>query len=59
LRDLASLGVYELSARVLMLTIAFMPFFAFWEIGRVVGMQKLADMFFRRRQPSLEAPQRP
>lgn len=59
LRDLASLGVYELSARVLMLTIAFMPFFAFSEIGRVVGMQKLADMFFRRRQPSLEAPHRP
>jgi hypothetical protein len=52
LRDLASLGVDELLARVLMLTIAFVPFFAFWEIGRVVGMQRLAAMFFVRQDAS-------
>jgi hypothetical protein len=47
LRDLASLGFDELSARVLMLIIAFVPFFAFYEIGRVIGMKKLAAMFFQ------------
>ncbi|SBO41768.1 conserved membrane protein of unknown function [Cyanobium sp. NIES-981] len=54
LRDLASLGVYELSARVLMITLAFMPFFAFWEIGRVVGMQRLAALFFQKQPTSFE-----
>ncbi|MFQ6538022.1 MULTISPECIES: hypothetical protein [Aphanothece] len=52
LRDLAALGIDELSARVLMLTIAFVPFFAFWEIGRVLGMQRLAAMFFVRQDTS-------
>jgi hypothetical protein len=55
LRDLASLGVDELSARVLMIIIAFVPFFAFWEIGRVVGMSKLAAMFFQRPEPPADA----
>lgn len=46
LRDLASIGIDELSARVLMIIIAFLPFFAFYEIGRVIGMKNLARMFF-------------
>jgi hypothetical protein len=55
LRDLASLGVDELSARVLMIVIAFLPFFAIWEIGRVVGMRRLAAMFFQRPEPLSDA----
>jgi hypothetical protein len=39
-------GVYELAARALMLIVAFVPFFAFAELGRVLGMKKLAAMFF-------------
>jgi hypothetical protein len=46
LHDIGELGTYELTARVLMLMVAFVPFFAFWEIGRVLGMQKLQSMFF-------------
>jgi hypothetical protein len=46
LREIASVGDYELCARVLMLLVAFVPFFAFGEIGRVLGPQKLATMFF-------------
>jgi len=34
---------------VLMLVAAFVPFFAFAEIGRVLGAQKLAAMFFSKR----------
>ena len=45
-RELRDLGIDELGARVLMLIVAFVPFFAFAEIGRVLGMHKLAAMFF-------------
>jgi len=48
-RDIGELGAYELGARVLMLVVAFVPFFAFAEIGRVLGAQKLAAMFFSKR----------
>jgi len=40
-----SLGIYELMARVLMMMIAFIPMFAFWELGRVVGGDKLRLYF--------------
>ena len=46
LREIGDLGANELGARVLMLIVAFVPFFAFSEIGRVLGAQKLAAMFF-------------
>ena len=50
LREIASLGGYELGARVLMLFVAFVPFLAFGEIGRALGPQKLATMFFGKRE---------
>ena len=46
LRDIGELGAYELGARALMLIVAFVPFFAFAEIGRVLGPHRLAAMFF-------------
>jgi hypothetical protein len=49
LRKLAEVGGYELAARVLMLVVAFIPFFAFGELGRVLGVERLAAMFFSRR----------
>ena len=48
LREIASVGVYELAARALMLIVAFVPFFAFWELGRVLGMKKLGAMFLSK-----------
>src|SRR5215472_11964757 len=50
LREIGDLGAYEIGARVLMLIVAFVPFFAFSEIGRVFGPQKLAAMFFSKRE---------
>lgn len=50
LRHIAELGADELGARVLMLIVAFVPFFALGEIGRVVGVRKLAAMFFSKWQ---------
>jgi len=50
LHEIGELGTSELGARSLMLIVAFVPFFAFWEIGRVLGAQKLAAMFFAKRE---------
>jgi len=58
LREIGALGAYELGARALMLIVAFVPFFAFGEIGRVLGTQKLTAMFFAKREAPGEA-QRP
>jgi hypothetical protein len=45
----AELGLYELLARMVMLIVAFVPFFAFWEVGRVLGPGRLSELFFSRR----------
>lgn len=48
LQQIAGEGAYEIGARMLTLTFAFVPFFAFHELGRVLGMGRLAGMFFSR-----------
>lgn len=45
---IVSVGADELLARALMLVVAFVPFFAFWELGRLIGLRRLAAMFFLR-----------
>jgi hypothetical protein len=52
LRDAGGLGTYELGARVLVLIVAFVPFFAFGEIVRVLGARELAAMYFSKREAS-------
>ncbi|MGE5444937.1 MAG: hypothetical protein ACM3SR_10120 [Ignavibacteriales bacterium] len=42
-------GKYELLARCMVVFFAFIPFFAFRELGRVLGEGKLRELFFRRR----------
>ena len=41
-------GVWEILGRTLILFVAFIPFFAFWELGHLVGDRKLFDVFFRK-----------
>ena len=36
---------------MLVLFVAFIPFFAFWELGRLVGDKRMADLFFRKHVP--------
>lgn len=48
LHDITKLGLYEPLARMLMLIVAFIPFFAFWEMGRVLGFRRLSALFFSR-----------
>jgi hypothetical protein len=50
LRDIGELSTYEFGARVLILIVTFIPFFAFGEIGRVLGAHKLAAIFFSKRE---------
>jgi hypothetical protein len=52
LRAFRETGGYELAARVVMLFFAFVPFFAFGELGRVVGTKRLAALFFSAREPT-------
>ena len=40
-------GVDEILGRTLIMFMAFLPLFAFWEVGRIVGGQKLFRLFFR------------
>jgi hypothetical protein len=46
MRRIAELGIDEFAARILILIVAFIPFFAFGELGRIMGMRKLSAMFF-------------
>jgi Na+-transporting NADH:ubiquinone oxidoreductase subunit NqrD len=41
-------GVYEILGRGLILFVAFIPFFAFWELGSLTGETKLFDYFFNK-----------
>lgn len=43
-----NLGVYEFAARTLLLVVSFIPFFAFGELGRVLGMNRLVALFFSK-----------
>ncbi len=47
--ELMSAGRYELLARCMVMFVAFIPFFAFDELERVLGEGKLGKLFFRRR----------
>jgi hypothetical protein len=42
-------GSHEVLAECLVVFVAFVPFFAFRELGRVLGEGKLRTLFFRRR----------
>lgn len=48
LHDIDAMSGDEIGARMLTLTVAFVPFFAFAELGRVLGMRKLARLFFAK-----------
>ena len=52
IEDLLSQGLYEIVGRAIVLFVAFIPFFAFWELGNLTGDKKLFDLFFRTGQPS-------
>jgi hypothetical protein len=47
--EFKSEGWYELLARCLVIFFAFIPFFAFKELGRVLGKGRIVDMFFRKK----------
>jgi hypothetical protein len=42
---------YEMVAECLVLFFVFIPFFAFRELGRVLGEERIRNLFFRRRAP--------
>jgi hypothetical protein len=48
-QEIMSAGRDELLARTLVLLVAFVPFFAFGEIGRVLGEGRLSQLFLHKR----------
>ena len=50
LQKIAEVGLYEIGARTLMLTMALVPFCAFSELGRVLGLARLGSLFFGKRE---------
>lgn len=52
-------GRYELLARILIMFVAFIPFFAFGEAMRALGEVKLFDLFFRSRAAASDLPRGP
>ena len=48
-QEIMSAGRDELLARTLVLLVAFVPFFAFGEIGRVLGEGRLSGLFLHKR----------
>lgn len=56
LQQIAEVGPYEIGARSLMLTVALVPFCAFSELGRVLGMPRLGGLFFGKRDAEHDAP---
>jgi hypothetical protein len=53
---LIAVGMNEILARMIVMIIAFLPFFAFWEIGRVLGPGKLRVLLFSRQVTPGETP---
>jgi len=47
--DLISESGYEILTNAVVMTSAFVPFFAIKELGRVLGGEKLRALFFQRR----------
>jgi hypothetical protein len=47
--ELITTGWHELLARCLVIFFAFIPFFAFKELGRILGENSIRKLYFRRR----------
>ncbi|MGN6733796.1 MAG: hypothetical protein ACTHMB_17785 [Candidatus Binatia bacterium] len=50
--EIASRGWYELVSRCVVIFVAFIPFFSFRELERVMGAEKLRTLFWRQRAPA-------
>ena len=54
---MAEKGGHEVLANTLMLFVSLFPFFAFKELGRVAGRDRLTDIFFLRRPDLVNPPE--
>jgi hypothetical protein len=53
--EMLSMGIYEILGRMLVLFVAFIPFFALWQLDTALGERKLFDLFFRKTPASAKA----
>jgi hypothetical protein len=55
--DLSGKGFEELTADSLVVFVAFIPFFAVKELGRVLGEERIRALFFRKRDEGAQSPE--
>lgn len=55
-QDLWHTGIHQILAQMIVLFVAFVPLFALWELGDVLGPDKLRDLFFKHRQAVTPSP---
>jgi hypothetical protein len=48
-REFLAQGIYEILGRMLVLFVAFVPFFTLWELDRALGGGRLFSLVFRRK----------
>ena len=53
--SVAAVKLSEVGARVLLLTVTLVPFFAFWEVARVLGPDRMRALFTTRREEAQAA----
>ena len=56
--EIASRGWYELLSRCVVIFVAFIPFFSFKELERVMGSEQLRALFWRRGALNVQNTQR-
>ena len=59
LHEIAGKGGHEIVANTLMLFVSLFPYFAFRELGRVFGRNRVGEIFFRRRTDLSNRPEGP
>src|SRR5215471_6980838 len=50
LQKMLDQGIYEILGRMLIMFVAFIPFFTLWELNRALGERSLLDLLFRRNE---------
>ena len=55
IEEILTMGAYEIFGRALLLFVAFIPFFALWELGDLTGEKRLVDLFSGAATPRLPA----
>ena len=55
LQKMLDQGIYEILGRMLIMFVAFIPFFTLWELNRALGERSLLELLFRKNEARARA----